>query len=79
MTISKSSFIKKYKEKVVDTDLQKVDEAIEYAFKLTEEYGIVKINKAIFESATKFEISEDLLLEKINDESFILNERKNNE
>jgi len=76
MTISKSSFIKKYQEKVSEPDVEKVFEAIEYAFKLTDIYGIVKINKAIFEASIKFELSEELLREKINDESFILNERK---
>jgi hypothetical protein len=79
MTISKSSFIKKYQEKVSEPDIQKVYEAIEYAFKLTDIYGVSKINKAIFETAVKFEISEEILREKINDDSFILNERKNNE
>ena len=79
MTISKSSFIKKYQEKVTEPNLQDVDVAIKYAFKLTEKYGIGKINKAIFEAATEFKISEELLIEKINDESFILNERNHNE
>ena len=76
MTISKSSFIKKYQEKISEPDTQTIHKAIEYAFKLTDEYGIVKINKAIFEASVKFEINEELLRETINDESFILNEGK---
>jgi hypothetical protein len=79
MSISKSSFIKKYQEKINEPNLELVHEAIAYAFKLTEQYGIIKINKAILEASIKFKISEELLIEKINDESFILNERNNNE
>ena len=78
MTISKSSFIKKYQEKILEPNLN-IDDAIAHAFKLTDEYGINKINQAICESSVKFGISEELLIEKINDESFILNERKYHE
>jgi len=79
MTISKSSFIKKYQEKLSEPDLKNVDDAIAHAFRLTDEYGINKINQAICESSVKFGISEELLIEKINDASFILNERKYHE
>ena len=40
--------------------------------------GIVRINKAIAEASIKFNINEDELREKINDESFVLTERKKN-
>ena len=77
MKISKSSFIENYKKKVSDLpEQERIQEAIYFAFDLTDQYGIVRINKAIAESAIKFNINEDILREKINDSDFILNERK---
>lgn len=76
----KSSFLKNYKKKIISsTDIEKIDEAIEYAFRLTDLYGIERINKSILEAAVMYKIDENILRERINDESFILNERKNNE
>ena len=80
MKITKSSFIKNYKKKISDSpDLGNIDEAISYAFKLTDSYGIMKINKAILEASIEYKIDESVLREQINNESFILNERKSNE
>ena len=62
-----------------NNDVKKIDEAIEYAFKLTDTHGIERINKSILEASIMYKIDEDVLRERINDESFILNERKNNE
>ena len=62
-----------------DTDSEKINEAIRYAFKLTDMYGIERINKSILEASIEFKIDENLLREKINDESFILEERIENE
>ncbi len=77
MKISKSSFIENYKKKVtIVPDLERVREAVYLAFDLTDQYGVIKINKAIAEAAIKFNIDEDILREKINDNDFILNERK---
>ena len=53
-----------------------MDEAIHYAFKLTDTYGIMKINKAILEASIKFKIDEEVIREQINNASFMLNERK---
>ena len=76
----KSSFLKNYKKKIISsTDIEKIDEAIEYAFRLTDLYGIERINKSILEASIMYKIDENILRERINDESFILNERKNNE
>ncbi|SVC85511.1 uncharacterized protein METZ01_LOCUS338365, partial [marine metagenome] len=47
-----------------------------YAFDLTDQYGLIKINKAISESSIKYNIDEDVIREKINDASFVLTERK---
>lgn len=80
MSISKSSFLNNYKNKVVSSDnSQKINEAIRYAFKLTDMYGIERINKSILEASVEFKIDENVLREKINDESFILDERNYNE
>ena len=38
-------------------------------------YGVERINKSILEASVEFKIDENLLREKINDESFILDER----
>ena len=79
MSISKSSFLNNYKNKIVPSDSEKINEAIRYAFKLTDINGIEKINKSILEASIEFKIDEGLLREKINDESFILDERNYNE
>ena len=71
----KSSFIKNYKQSI-DNDINGVLEAIKYAFELTSIYGIVKIHKAISESAIKFNINEEYLRTMINDDSFISNNIK---
>lgn len=78
--MKKSSFLNNYKNKVVSLDnTEKVNEAIKYAFKLTDMYGIERINKSILEASVEFKIDENVLREKINDESFILDERNYNE
>jgi len=80
MKITKSSFIKNYKKKISDSpELGNIDEAISYAFRLTDSYGIMKINKAILEASIEYKIDESVLREQINNESFILNERNSNE
>jgi hypothetical protein len=80
MKFSKSSFIENYKKKISDLpELGNIDEAISYAFKLTDDYGIMKINKAILEASIEYKIDESVLREQINNESFILNERNSNE
>lgn len=71
-----SSFLKNYKNKIAPShDKEKIDEAIRHAFHLTDKYGIEKINRSILEASIKYRIDENLLRERINDESFILNER----
>jgi len=80
MKFSKSSFIENYKKKISDSpELGNIDEAISYAFRLTDSYGIMKINKAILEASIEYKIDESVLREQINNESFILNERNSNE
>lgn len=80
MKITKSSFIENYKKKIYDSpELENIDEAISYAFRLTDAYGIMKINKAILEASIEYKIDESVLREQINNESFILNERNSNE
>jgi hypothetical protein len=80
MKFSKSSFIENYKKKIYDSpELENIDEAISYAFRLTDAYGIMKINKAILEASIEYKIDESVLREQINNESFILNERNSNE
>ena len=78
MSISKSSFLNNYKNKVASTDSEKINEAIIYAFNLTDKYGIEIINKSILEASIKYKIDENILREKINDESFMLEERNEN-
>ena len=74
--MKKTSFLNNYKNKVTSTDdSEKIHEAIRYAFKLTDMYGIERINKSILEASVEFKIDENVLREKINDESFILDER----
>ena len=74
MSISKSSFLNNLKSKNASGDSEKINEAIRYAFKLTDMYGIERINKSILEASIEFKIDENLLREKINDDSFILDE-----
>ena len=66
----KSSFIKKYRQNI-SQDSDDIVEAVKYAFELTNIYGIVKITRAISESAVKFDINEEYLRVMINDDSFI--------
>ena len=75
MSLKESSFIKNYKKKFFIHDLNNVKEAIYYAFKLTDDYGINKIDKAIFEASIKYNINEDILIDNID--NFF--ERDNNE
>ena len=75
MLLRKSSFIKNYKKKLSAPNLNNIKEAIHYAFKLTDNYGINKINKAIFEASIKYNIDEDILINNID--NFF--ERNNNE
>ena len=77
--MKKSSFLNNYKSKIAPEDSERINEAIKYAFKLTDMYGIERINKSILEASIEFKIDENLLREKINDESFILDERNYNE
>jgi hypothetical protein len=80
MKITKSTFIENYKKKVSDlSSIGNMDEAIHYAFKLTDTYGIMKINKAILEASIEYQVDESELREQINNASFMLNERKTNE
>ena len=80
MKITKSSFIENYKKKVSDSsEIGNMDEAIHYAFKLTDTYGIIRINKAILEASIEYKVDESVLREQINNASFMLNERKTNE
>ena len=80
MSISKSSFLNNYKNKITPVDNSDiVYEAIRYAFKLTDMYGVERINKSILEASIEFKIDENIIREKINDETFILDERNNNE
>ena len=54
----KTSFLDNYKNKISDISENNLEEAVYYAFDLTDQYGIVKINKAISE------IEETLATEK---------------
>ena len=75
MALIKSSFIKHFKKKLSVPNLDNINEAIHYAFKLTDEYGINKLNKSIFEASIKYNIDEETL--KYNIDNFF--ERGNNE
>ena len=66
MTLIKSSFIKHFKKKLSVPDLNNVNEAIHYAFKLTDDYGINKLNKSIFEASVKYNIDEETLKDNID-------------
>ena len=79
MKITKSTFIKNYKDKVSNTVSENINEAIHYAFQLTDTYGIMRINKAILEASIKYQVDENELREQINNASFMLTERKTNE
>ena len=59
MSISKSSFLNNYKNKVASTDSEQINEAIIYAFNLTDKYGIERINKSILEASIKYKIDEE--------------------
>ena len=72
----KTSFLDNYKNKISDISENNLEEAVYYAFDPTDQYGLVKINKAISESSIKYNIDEDVIREKINDASFVLTERK---
>ena len=76
MKITKSAFIENYKKKVSDSpNIGNMNEAIHYAFKLTDNYGILRINKAILEASIEYQVDETELREQINNASFMLNER----
>ena len=75
MSLRESSFIKNYKNKFSVPNLNNVNDAIHYAFKLTDDYGINKLNKSIFEASIKYNIDEETL--KDNIDNFF--ERGNNE
>ena len=75
MALIKSSFIKHFKKKLSVPNLDNINEAIHYAFKLTDDYGINKLNKSIFEASIKYNIDEETL--KDNIDNFF--ERNNNE
>lgn len=66
MALKESSFIKNYKKKLSVQNLDNVNEAIHYALKLTDNYGINKINKAIFEASIRFNIDEEVLTNNID-------------
>jgi hypothetical protein len=66
MTLRKSSFIKNYKKKLSAPKLDNVKEAIHYAFKLTDSYGINKLNKSILEASIKYNIEENILRDNID-------------
>ena len=72
MTLRKSSFIKNYKRKAVSSNLNNLHDAIRYAFILTDKYGIVKIDRAISEASSKYNIDEDILRSTINNDDFII-------
>ncbi len=72
MTLLKSSFIKKYKDKVKKTPTNVLQDAVHHAFQLTDRYGIAKIGLAISETSIKYDIDEDVLRSTINDADFII-------
>jgi len=72
MALRKSSFIKNYKRKAVSSNLNNLHDAIRYAFMLTDQYGITKIDRAISEASIKYNIDEDTLRSTINNEDFII-------
>ena len=72
MTLRKSSFIKNYKRKAVSSNVNNLHDAIRYAFMLTVKYGIVKIDRAISEASSKYNVDENTLRSTINNEDFII-------
>jgi len=66
MELIKSSFIKHFKKKLSVPDLDNINEAIHYAFKLTDSYGINRLNKSIFEASIKYNINEETLKDNID-------------
>jgi len=72
MALRKSSFIKNYKRKAVSSNLNNLHDAIRYAFMLTDKYGITKIDRAISEASSKYNIDENTLRSTINNEDFII-------
>ena len=75
MSLKESSFIKNYKKKLSVPSLNNVNDAIHYAFKLTDSYGINTLNKSILQASIKYNIDEDILINNID--NFF--ERNNNE
>ena len=47
-------------------NLNSIKEAIHYAFKLTDKYGINKLNKSILEASIKYNIEENILRDNID-------------
>lgn len=72
MALRKSSFIKNYKRKAISSNLNNLHDAIRYAFMLTDKYGITKIDRAISEASSKYNIDENTLRSTINNEDFII-------
>jgi len=72
MTLRKSSFIKNYKRKAISSNVNNLHDAIRYAFMLTDKYGIVKIDRAISEASSKYNVDENTLRSTINNEDFII-------
>ena len=72
MALRKSSFIKNYTRKAVSSNLNNLHDAIRYAFVLTDRYGILKIDRAISEASSKYNIDEDILRSTINNDDFII-------
>ena len=72
MTLRKSSFIKNYKRKAISSNVNNLHDAIRYAFMLTDKYGIVKIDRAISEASSKYNVDENTLRSTINNDDFII-------
>lgn len=72
MKLNKSSFIKNYRKKVISSGLINLHDAVRYAFELTDQLGVTKIDKAIAETSIKFDIDEDTLRKTINNDDFII-------
>ena len=66
MSLRKSSFIENYKKKLSVPNLNSIKEAIHYAFKLTDKYGVNKLNKSILEASIKYNIEENILRDNID-------------
>ena len=66
MSLRKSGFIENYKKKLSVPNLNSIKEAIHYAFKLTDKYGINKLNKSILEASIKYNIEENILRDNID-------------